>query len=239
MGLTAKQLLETSARRVQRHSVESEFVNTINIADRVTIDFVWYPGARDLDHSLVDAIVPFQTWDENNIREISYDWARDGRPRVKRKMVNGRVTLDLPPGASGMLTAFETTWKIVRKATYSSIEAANSMVGVQRRLNALGYHLRSPGDRLDGLSNQYGQKAERAVLSFQVDYRQPVPAPAGSPAGPLRVRGEWAYNDDLTVRMAVYNDVTGPQTLFIAETLNQSLMGGAELQAALVAIVGS
>jgi len=240
MALTFQQLSEMQARRVQRATDDSTFVNTINLADRVTIDFVWYPGARDLKASLVDVILPVGIDSfPDTPREIPYTWERAGVSPVKRNLTGGRVTLELPPGSSGFLTVFDSQWKIVRKGATESMGSADNVLGMQRRLNALGYHLRSPLDRQEGMIGQYGQKIERAVLMFQVDYRQPSPAPRGAPTGPLRVRGEWAFNHpDLSVVLAVHNHLQGERAVMLAKPLNPSAVDAAELQAALVAAVG-
>ena len=52
----------------------------------------------------------------------------------------------------------------------------------------------STGAPTAGIDTSYGANADGAVLSFQVDYQQPSPAPAHAPAGPLKVRGEWTDN---------------------------------------------
>jgi len=110
------------------------------------------------------------------------------------------------------------------------MSGAGTLQGVQQRLNALGYHLRAPGRTDPGIDSQYGARTERAVLSFQIDYRQPAPAPAGSPAGPLRVRGEWTANPGIQGNLDAYNGAAG--------SANPSAADGAALQQALVAIVG-
>ena len=148
---------------------------------------------------------------------------------IRRNMSTGRVTLPLAPGTSGTLHAFDTEWRITRPAAGVVLSAANSMQGVQQRLNVLGYHLRTPGAANPGIDSIYARITERAVLSFQVDYRLPAGAPAGSPAGPLRVRGEWTANPGIQVNLNKYNG--GP-------TPNPSGADGTAVQQALVAFVG-
>jgi Putative peptidoglycan binding domain len=228
MALTPQQLLEMTARRVQRGVQETNFVNTINLVDRTTIDFVWYPGARNVNDSIIDVIVPLPAPGAAP-REIPYRWSRTGMADIRRNMSTGRVTLPLAPGTSGTLHAFDTEWRITRPAAGVVLSAANSMQGVQQRLNVLGYHLRTPGAANPGIDSIYARITERAVLSFQVDYRLPAGAPAGSPAGPLRVRGEWTANPGIQVNLNKYNG--GP-------TPNPSGADGTAVQQALVAFVG-
>ena len=60
-----------NARRVQRLTLQSQYASTINIGDLVTIDFAWYPGARDPVFGLVDPIVPIAAPGDTP-REILY-----------------------------------------------------------------------------------------------------------------------------------------------------------------------
>ena len=226
-------------RRVQRLTLQSTNVNTINLVDRITIDFAWYPGARDPLFGLIDPIVPLSTPGEAP-REINYRWVRKGVTPIEQPMAGGRVTLPLPPGSQGVLTVFDTDWQIARTAAGVKMSAPGTMLGVQQRLNVLGYHLRAPGTPLTGIDASYGANAERAVLSFQVDYRQPSPAPAGSPAVALKVRGEWTNNPHIEDNLDSYTyDVeTGDHVVTESFAKNPSFDDGAALRSALVAIVG-
>jgi hypothetical protein len=230
MALTPQQIVEMGVRRVQRAVQEAFFVNTLNLVDRTTIDFVWYPGARDLNASLIDVIMPLAAPGAAP-REIPYKWARTGMADIRRNLSSGRVTLPLPPGSSGTLTVFDTEWRITRTAAGVVMSAAATLQGVQQRLNALGYHLRGAGAGGPGIDSTYGKITERAVLSFQVDYSLPAGAPAGSPAGPLSVRGEWTANPGIQANLNQYNG--GP-----AAAANPSAADGTALQQALVAVVG-
>jgi hypothetical protein len=229
MALTLEQLFETTVRRVQRGIQETNFVNTLNLVDRTTIDFVWYPGARNVNDSIIDVIMPLPAPGAAP-REVPYRWSRTGMADVRRNMSSGRVTLPLAPGTSGTLHVFDTEWRISRAAAGIVMSAANSPQGLQQRLNVLGYHLRTPGAPNPGIDSSYGRITERAVLSFQVDYRLPPGAPAGSPAGPLRVRGEWTNNPGIQANLNQYNQG--------AATPNPSAADGAAVQQALVASVG-
>jgi len=192
MAPKPEQFKKQSTHVAQRLTAESNFVNTISLVDKITIDFVWYPGARpgDLDQSLVQ-VPP---------HDVAYSWTTDG-PKgpatSKHIMTSGRVTLPLPPGASGVLNIFDTEWKITRAAKGVDMTPINDTTsfGVLSRLNRLGYHLRNPGHLGDYNPAVYHWNGERAVLSFQVDYRQPSPA-RGGPAGPLPLRGEWTENPE-------------------------------------------
>jgi len=228
MALTPQQIAEMGTRRVQRAAQESTFVNTLNLVDRTTIDFVWYPGARNLNASLIDVIMPL-TAPGAAPREVPYRWARRGMADIRRNLSSGRVTLPLPPGSTGTLMVFDTEWRITRTAAGVVMNAAANLQGVQQRLNVLGYHLRAPGARNPGIDSVYGKISERAVISFQVDYSLPAGAPAGSPAGPLRVRGEWTSNPGIQANLNQYNS---------AAAANPSAADGTALQQALVAFVG-
>jgi hypothetical protein len=229
MALTPEQILEMGVRRVQRAVQESLFVNTLNLVDRTTIDFVWYPGARNLNASLLDVIMPLAAPGAAP-REIPYKWSRTGVADLRRNLSSGRVTLPLAPGTTGTLTVLDTEWRITRNAAGVVMAAAANIQGVQQRLNVLGYHLRAPGALDPGIDSSFGKITERAVLSFQVDYRLPAGAPAGSPAGPLPVRGEWTANPGIQANLNQYNG-GGPAA-------NPSAADGAAVQQALVAFVG-
>jgi len=230
--LTTEQKIEMAVRRVQRISAESTFVNTLNVADRIIIDFVWYPGADDVIPSVIEVTMPVTTA-QPVAREIEYKWSRSGMADIVRNLASGRITLPLGPGNTGVLTVFDTQWKITRARTGVAISPSTGLRGIQQRLNILGYHLRKPGADGPGIDATNGGLMERAILAFQVDYRKPAGAPVGSPAGPLLVRGEPVENSDLVINLSVYNhrDVT-LQT-------NPSTADSVVTQKALVAMVGA
>ena len=178
-------------RRVMRQTQESNFINTLNVADRVAIHFVWFPGPHNLATSLIDTLIeaPDAAGQE---RTVEYRWQRTGLPEVRRTMLKGTITLPLPPGGTGKLTVFDTSWEITRAANGVTLDAKNTMRGVQQRLNRLGYHLRSPGQVSAGLDGIEGRVTEAAVIAFQADFR---PVGAGSR---LFIRGEWASNPEIT-----------------------------------------
>jgi hypothetical protein len=233
MALTPAQLIEMGTRAVQRGASELTWVNTINLADRISLDFVWYPGADDVTNSFVDVLLPIVP-PAVAPHEIPYTWARTGMAKITHKMALGRITLPLAPGSSGVLTVFDTQWKITRAAIGVTMSAVGGVLGIQQRLNSLGYHLRAPGAAAAGADNVNGGRTERAVLSFQVDYRRPAGAAVGSPAGPLRVRGEVASNPSIQANLDNYNH--SPPA---PPAANPSAADSAQLQAALVAIVGA
>ena len=221
------------ARRLARGVREGTFINTINVRDRVAIEFVWYPGAAaaDLDASLVDTFVPENAAGANRL--INYVWQRDGAAEVRREMNSGRVTVDLPPNTAGTLTCFGTQWRITRVANGVGMQPANTLRGVQERLDRLGYHLRGPGAANPGIDGSWGARSEHAVIQFQNDYRPAAGAAAGANAR-LRLRGEWTTNTggNYTFNLSAYNGGT-------AVAPNPSIADGTALQNALVARVGS
>ncbi|HEY3835505.1 MAG TPA: hypothetical protein VGL72_02995 [Bryobacteraceae bacterium] len=234
---------------VQRATDKSIYTSTVNLADNIIVDFVWYPGARkpDLDKSLVQMIAA-TTGPDAVSHDILYSWTPKDGKKVKRLMKSGRITLPLRPGGVGVLNAFDTEWQITRAAKDVGMpgitrvdDDGNTVLNdlfILVRLNALGYHLRDPGDREDLHPAEYGENGERAVLAFQVDYRQ---AGASGPAGPLRVRGEIQKSNELYRMLLAHNSraatVTGPPPPNLPAT-NPSIKDSSDLQDALFAVSG-
>lgn len=232
---------------VQRATVKSIYASTINLTDNIIVDFVWYPGARkpDLDDSLVQMITA-PTGPDAVLHDVAYSWTPKNGRKTKRLMKTGRLTLPLPPGAVGVLNAFDTEWEITR------LPKDVGMPGITRvddngktvlndlfilvRLNALGYHLRDPGTREDLHPREYGQNGERAVLAFQVDYRQSA---AGSgPPRPLRVRGEIQKSRELFQMLHLHNRRIVPAGGPAVPATNPSVQDSSDLQDALFAVSG-
>jgi hypothetical protein len=209
---------------------EGQYINTINVASRVRINFVCFPGADRVNTSLVDTFVTDTA--AGRRRNIFYIWQPDGGARVRRPMLSGQITLNLPPNTAGTLTCFGTQWRIARVANAVNMAAANTLRGVQQRLDRLGYHLRSPGARNPGIDNTLGRRTEIAILQFQCDYR-----PAAGAAAPannrLKLRGEGTNNTNAayTGNLQRYNNGA-------AVAPNPSVADSAALQASLVALVG-
>jgi len=222
------------ARRVMRVMREANYVTTLNFADRVTIDFVWYPGetAANVQKSWVDTLVEAPDADGNE-RTIEYTWELTGRAPVRRTMDFGRITIPLPPGSTGTLTVFGTSWQITRAAAGQAMDPAGTMRGIQQRLNALGYHLRAPGVAGAGADGAAGRLTERAILAFQVDYRPPAGAPAAA-ANRLNIRGEFQNNPAIAANLNAYNNAGGGPA-----GVNPSAADSASLSASLVAAVGA
>jgi hypothetical protein len=219
-------------RRLQRSIREKQYINTINLASRVRISFVWYPGPANLEDSRIDTLVDPHPR-TNGARDIGYTWTPKGGKPVTRVMHNGQVTIPLPVGGKGTLQAFGTTWEITRAAAGVNMAPENQLRGVQQRLNALGYHLRAPGDPNPGVDDIHGARTERAILAFQADYRPPAGAAAPVPIVRLQVRGEWTQNTDpkYLANLQTYNKGPAPP--------NPSNADGTALQQALKASVGS
>jgi hypothetical protein len=216
-------------RRVMRFLEEANYVNTVNVADRVQIEFVWYPGEAQgaVGNSLVD---PMTTAADGSERKISYTWARRGKKAVTKQMISGRITVPLAHGATGILTVFDTSWQITRVAVGLAMDPVGTVKGMQQRLNALGYHLRGAGAKAPGVDGVAGRRTENAVLAFQSDYR-----PAAGAAAPankrLQIRGEWMNNAAITANLTQY-------TVTVALLNNPSAADSASFQVALVAVAG-
>lgn len=228
-GPTIEERLEALGRRVARGILETTHINTINLVDRLTIDFVWYPGALNAADGIIDVILPVPAG--TLPLDIPYRWERTGHTAVTRNMVSGRITLPLPPGSKGVLTVFDTSWEIQRTAAGVAMSAANTIRGVQERLNRLGYHLRFAGQTSSGVDGVAGKHTEKAILAFQAAYQPPAPLPPGAPAARLQVRGEWTANPGIQADLDTYNGAVG--------SANPSAADGASFQSALVAIVGA
>jgi len=214
-------------RRARRFNSEVNHIITINVRDVVQVSFVWYPGERRPSNSLVNPTVKPHP-KSGKERLIYYTWQRDGAARaIRRPIVTGVVTIDLPPGKKGKLKAFDTEWELTRRANGVSMRSANSVRGQQQRLNRLGYHLRRPGSAHSGVDGSLGRRTELAIIQFQADYR---PAAGGNR---LNIRGEGAANTD-----AKY---TGNLTRYgrAAALPNPSTADSAALRAALIRYVGS
>lgn len=205
---------------------ESKYVNTVNLADRVQIEFVWYPGEAQaaVGTSLVDPLKPAA---DDSERKISYTWAQTGKKAVTRQMISGRITVPLAHGATGILTVFDTSWQIARAAVGVAMDPVGTVKGVQQRLNALGYHLRAAGTKAPGVDGVAGRRTENAVLAFQSDYRPAVAANKRLP-----IRGEWMNNAAITANLNQYT-----VTVALRNT-NPSAADSANFQAALVAVAG-
>ena len=204
---------------------EAAYVNTINVQDRLTIDFVWYPGeSPPAVTSLVGLFVPAIARGE----VIQYEWIRQGHGKVRRPLAGGRITLALPRGARGELKVFDTTWRIVRVGVGVNMAPVNTMRGVQQRLNTLGYDLRRLGKRSPGTDNLLGPRTERAILHFQTDYSPPAGAPAAA-ANRLRLRGEWTSNPGIQANLDTYSPAPPAP--------NPSNADGATFRAALTTLV--
>lgn len=96
----------------------------------------------------------------SGIANVPYTLRVDGRV-VQNGVTaaDGRITLNFAPTKTGMLEILGSTYEIHLRNT---IEALNTVRGVQRRLNALGYEL-------GGVDGTVGQGTDRAALNFQAD----------------------------------------------------------------------
>jgi len=61
-----------------------------------------------------------------------------------------------------------------------AFEAGTTIIGVQRRLRSLGYHLGHAGDSVDGIDGDLGQRTDRAILDFQIDNQLAIDGVVGT-----------------------------------------------------------
>ncbi len=219
-------------RRVRRVVHDAEYVNTINVGDRVAIDFVWFPGAPIEAQSHINPVVPNHPT-TGQAREITYTWKREGQSPLTRTMEKGRITISLPQGSKGTLEVFGTTWEITRYPAGTSMNPVTDIRGVQHRLNRLGYHLRRPGYKHSGIDGSEGRITEHAVLQFQNDY-VPPPFATLDAANMLHVRGEWKRNDS-----AQYISNLHTYHCNTCDNPNPSDADGKAFQAAIKVMIGS
>ena len=232
-----QQNTQTSTHQMQRHTDDSDYINTIKVADRIVIDFVWYPGARraELDSSLVQLTPPASP--DHLGADITYTWTPNGGRTITRSMKSGRITLPLPPGGYGVLNVFHTEWDVARAAKGEPLPPfSQNGMGAMVRLNTLGYHLRDPGGYTDFQPEEFGAKGERAVLAFQVDYREP--AAKTGPTTPLRVRGEIWENTETWSHLKEYNAVRERDASPNVPDYNPTIDDTTNLQNALMEVAG-
>jgi len=97
---------------------------------------------------------------ERGIDAVDYVLKVDGRVVDKGKTAaDGSVEMLLPVGVPAALEIFGTSYDV---SAVPWLEPAADVIGQQRRLSALGYHVGNP----DGT---FGEKTDRSALEFQAD----------------------------------------------------------------------
>lgn len=125
-------------------------------------------GASGTSHrstlALRKILVYFQTYPgtdaASGIGGVDYVFKIAGKVAGSGKTAgDGHVELNLPPGTSGILEIFRSSFHITLRR---KLEPVADLHGAQRRASMLGYHV----GQVDGI---LGAKTDRGVLSFQAD----------------------------------------------------------------------
>ncbi|MBN2492231.1 MAG: peptidoglycan-binding protein [Planctomycetes bacterium] len=85
---------------------------------------------------------------------------------------NGRIPVPVAGGTPSELQLMSGGTAVARYSIGirdDAWEANNTILGVQRRLRLLGYHLGHDGDDHDGIDGAIGSKTDKAIQDFQID----------------------------------------------------------------------
>lgn len=143
---------------VTRLTSDSTAHNTVNIRT-VEIYFHKSPGWPDGDQRGIEGL-EYQVVSEGNVtqrgrtgRDGKIEMSIRGHESILQLMVNGAAV------AEYRITIRDEDW-----------EASTTIIGIQRRLRALGYHLGHSGEGMDGIDGDLGYKTDKAILDYQIDY---------------------------------------------------------------------
>jgi len=142
---------------IARLTSDSTFHNTVNIRT-VEIYFQKSPGKPASDVRGIEGL-DFRVMSEG--REIqSGRTGADGKMEVRVR--GAESTLQLMFNGSSVaeyrITIRDEDW-----------EGSTTIIGVQRRLRALGYQLGHAGEGGDGIDGDLGSKTDKAILDYQID----------------------------------------------------------------------
>jgi len=114
-------------------------------------------------------------WDEGDsrgIQGIEYQVMSGGAVvQSGRTEADGKIDLRVTAGRAELQILWDgnvvASYEVeLREDPY---EAGNTVLGVQRRLRTIGYHLGRNGDRGNGIEGTLGVKTDQAILDFQID----------------------------------------------------------------------
>lgn len=146
--------MTTEVARLTRDSTAHDTVNLRT----VEIYFHKSPGWPDGDRRGIEGL-EFQVLSEGSVIQ-SGQTGSDGKIEVSIR--GNESTLQLMFNGTSVaeyrITIRDEDW-----------EAPTTVIGIQRRLRALGYHLGHTGDGADGIDGDLGDKTDKAILDFQID----------------------------------------------------------------------
>lgn len=121
--------------------------------------------------------------DDRGIEGLDYQVLNAGTVvQTGRTEADGKVEVQLSGGTAEVQLmvgdAVVATYEVTVRA--DPFEAATTVIGVQRRLRVLGYHLGHDGDDQDGVDGTLGLRTDRAILDFQIDNELTIDGAVGS-----------------------------------------------------------
>jgi len=133
-----------------------------------TVVFQRFPGVNGTDQDRGIGGAPFKL-------RVS------GQPdKIDKTNPDGSVKVVMPAGAAAILDIFGSSYELSPKA---GIEALNTIPGVQRRLDMLGYH---PG----AINGTVGVETDDAVLKLQADNKQDTDGDSAQAVDPTKPYGK-------------------------------------------------
>jgi peptidoglycan hydrolase-like protein with peptidoglycan-binding domain len=146
--------MTTEVARLNSESTAHDTVNTRT----VEIYFHQSPGWPDGDNRGIEGM-EYQVLSEGSVTQ-SGRTGRDGK--IEMSIRGNESTLQLMFNGASV-----AEYRIaIRDEDW---EAPTTIIGVQRRLRALGYHLGHTGDESDGIDGDLRDKTDKAILDFQID----------------------------------------------------------------------
>lgn len=110
--------------------------------------------------------------DQRGIEGLEYQVLSEGRVTQSGRTGNdGKIEMSIRGSESTLQLMFNGASVAEYRITIrdEDWEASNTIIGVQRRLRALGYHLGHAGEGMDGIDGNLGEKTDKAILDFQID----------------------------------------------------------------------
>ncbi len=146
--------MTTEVARLTRDSTAHDTINTRT----VEIYFHKSPGWPDGDQRGIEGL-EYQVLSEGSVTQSG----RTGN--------DGKIEMSIRGSESTLQLMFNGTSVAEYRITIrdEEWEASTTIIGIQRRLRSLGYHLGHTGDGMDGIDGNLGEKTDKAILDFQID----------------------------------------------------------------------